>query len=242
MPRQVQSHTTRRKAHLGRPKGASSELTTARILAAARTCFSRSGYAATTNKQIAEEAGVTAASIYLYFASKTALYIATVRDAYDELLPHYQAATEAKSLPAAFAAVLAASRPLHDEDPSLAAFFSALPIEMRRHSEIASVIREEGQGVVLLFGGLVERGVDNGEITRDEAPHVLSLFIACTLGLSLFVTSIDGSQFAGIIDAFTALIDGTLFQRPRGRHTVERTSAGSKSQKPGRVARPAERG
>ena len=240
MPRQT--HTPRRKSHLGRPKGASSELTTARILAAARTCFSRSGYAATTNKQIAEEAGVTAASIYLYFESKTALYIATVRDAYDELLPHYHAATEATSLPAAFAAVLAASRPLHDEDPSLAAFFSALPVEMRRHAEIATVIREEGQDVAALFARLVGRGVEHGEISLEEAPHVLSLFIACTMGLSLFVTSIDGSQFAGIIDAFTALIDGTLFQRPRGRHTVEKTSAGSKRPKPGRVARPAERG
>jgi len=240
MPRQATS--SRKKTHLGRPKGASSELTTARILAAARTCFSRSGYAATTNKEIAEEAGVTAASIYLYFESKTALYIATVRDAYEELLPHYRAATEATSLPAAFAAVLAASRPLHTADPSLATFFSALPIEMRRHSEIAAVISEEGQGVVKLFGSLVMRGVENGEIDAAEAPHVLSLFIACVLGLSLFVTSIDGSQFAGIIDAFTALIDGTLFQRPRGRHTVEKTSVSRKSPKPGRVARPAERG
>src|SRR4051812_49605212 len=64
------------RPQMGRPPGATSEATTARILAAARVCFARTGYAATTNKQIADEAGVTAAAIYLYFESKTALYVA----------------------------------------------------------------------------------------------------------------------------------------------------------------------
>jgi AcrR family transcriptional regulator len=207
--------TTRRKPHIGRPKGASRQGTIARILSAARTCFSRTGYAATTNKQIAEEAGVTAASIYLYFDSKTALYIATVRAAYDELLPHYHDAVSAPSLPEAFRRVLAASAPLHQTDPSLAAFFSALPVEMRRHAELGSVIADEGRGVVSLFAGLVEAGVQRREIPPQVAPHVLSLFIACTIGLSLFVTSIDSSQFGGIVDAFSALIAGSLFKPPR---------------------------
>ncbi len=210
--------TARRKPHIGRPKGASSGATTVRILRAARTCFSRSGYAATTNKEIGEEAGLTAASIYLYFESKTALYIATVRAAYNELLPHYRAALSARSLPEGFRMVLAASAPLHQTDPSLAAFFSALPVEMRRHSELANVIADEGREVVALFAELVEMGVRNKEISREVSPHVLSLFIACTMGLSLFVTSVDGSQFAGITEAFGALIGGTLFKPPkRGR-------------------------
>lgn len=203
----------RRKGHIGRPKGASSEATTARILAAARTCFSRTGYAATTNKDIAEEAGVTTATIYLYFESKTALYKATVRDAYQELLPHYAEAARAKSLREGFIAVLAASAPLHARDPSLAAFFSALPVEMRRHAEIAAVIRDEGRDVTALFGALVELGVKKREIRAAQAPHVLALFIACTLGLSLFVTSIDSSNFEGVIASFADLIDGRLFAK-----------------------------
>ena len=207
--------TTRRKPHLGRPKGASRQATIQRILAAARTCFSRTGYAATTNKEIAEEAGVTTASIYLYFDSKTALYIATVRAAYDELLPHYHDALSAPSLPEAFRRVLGASAPLHQTDPSLAAFFSALPVEMRRHPELAAVIADEGRDVVSLFSGLVEAGVQKREVSPQVAPHVLSLFIACTMGLSLYVTSIDSSQLGAITEAFSALIAGTLFKPPR---------------------------
>jgi len=201
----------RRKAHIGRPKGASSETTSARVLAAARTCFARSGFAATTNKDIAEEAGVTPATIYLYFESKTALYHATVRDAFQELLPHYRAAASAPTLREAFRAVLTASAPLHERDPSLAAFFSALPIEMRRHKELEAVIREEGQEVVVLFAQLVETGVRNKEISRAQAPHVLGLFIACTIGLALFVTSIESKEFGGVLEAFGDLIGGTLF-------------------------------
>ncbi len=111
--------------------------------------------------------------------------------------------------------MLTASIKVHHENPSLAAFFSALPVEMRSHRELAGVINDEGQGVVRLFAHLVGLGVDNGEISAAQAPHVLSLFIACTIGLSLFITAIDNTQFTGIIEAFTALIAGTLFSEPR---------------------------
>jgi AcrR family transcriptional regulator len=202
----------RRKTHLGRPKGVASGETRARILSAARTCFSRSGYAATANKEIAEEAGVTTAAIYVYFESKEALYKATVRDAYEELLPHYAAAAGAVSLREGFRRVLAASAPLHKTDPSLAAFFSALPVEMKRHPELAPVVQSEGAAIAGLFAKVVELGVRKKEITRAQAPHVLSLFIACTMGLSLYITTIDDTHFQGIIDAFSALIEGTLFR------------------------------
>ncbi len=155
---------------------------------------------------------MTTAAIYLYFESKTALYKATVRDAYEELLPRYIVAARAPSLRDGFRAVLAASAPLHGTDPSLAAFFSALPLEMRRHPELADVIRDEGSEVVGLFARLVEMGVEGGEISASAAPQVLSMFLACVLGLSVYITAIDGSQFNSIIAAFSALIDGSLFK------------------------------
>ncbi len=207
-----------RKSHLGRPPGANSESTTARILGAARACFSRTGWAATTNKEIADEAGVTTATLYLYFDSKIALYQAAVRAAYAELSPHFRAAVaEGESVRDRFRAVLLAAARVHANDPSLAAFFAALPVEMRRHPEVGRTINDEGAEVVGIFSDIVEQAVREGELKAAVAPHVLSLFIACTMGMSLFFTAIDGSQFAGIIDAFNGLIDGTLFQERRAR-------------------------
>jgi AcrR family transcriptional regulator len=50
------------------------------ILEAAFTEFSRNGYAATTLDQIAERAGVTKGTIYVYFENKEHLFISMVRE------------------------------------------------------------------------------------------------------------------------------------------------------------------
>ena len=50
------------------------------ILEAAFTEFSRNGYATTTLDQIAERAGVTKGTIYVYYESKEHLFISMVRE------------------------------------------------------------------------------------------------------------------------------------------------------------------
>src|ERR1700722_7359108 len=62
---------TRRRRKAERPK---------EILEAAFEEFSRSGYAATALDQVAERAGVTKGTIYVYFESKEHLFISMVRE------------------------------------------------------------------------------------------------------------------------------------------------------------------
>src|SRR5580704_15858831 len=62
---------TRRRRKAERPQ---------EILEAAFTEFSRNGYAATTLDQIAERAGVTKGTIYVYFENKEHLFISMVRE------------------------------------------------------------------------------------------------------------------------------------------------------------------
>jgi AcrR family transcriptional regulator len=205
---------------MGRPKGSSSEATRARILDAGRTCFARTGYAATTNKDIADAAGVTPAAIYLYFDSKTTLYLAAVRDAHEQLVLHYRrAVADAGSLRDAFRALLATSgRLLHQRDPSLTSFLSALPVEMQRHAEIAAAITATPNQIVELIAELVTAAVRRGEIARSVAPHVASTFLACAMGFSLYLASVDGAHASEMVDVFGALLDGELFKtRPRKR-------------------------
>ncbi|HEX4410203.1 MAG TPA: TetR/AcrR family transcriptional regulator [Xanthobacteraceae bacterium] len=61
----------RRRRKADRPK---------EIIEAAFTEFSRNGYASTTLDQIAERAGVTKGTIYVYFENKEHLFISMVRD------------------------------------------------------------------------------------------------------------------------------------------------------------------
>jgi AcrR family transcriptional regulator len=204
------------KPHLGRPPGSTSEATRARILGAARVCFARTGYAATTNRDIAARANVSAAAIYLYFDSKTALYLATVQDAYDELLAHYRrVATESPTLRDAFRALIATSAKLHELDPTISAFLSTLPVEILRHEELAEVVRGKPTEVVEIFAQLVDSAAREGEIARERAPQILAMFVACTMGFSLYAAAIDGSQMSAISEAFGALLDGSLFRERR---------------------------
>jgi AcrR family transcriptional regulator len=206
-------------------------------LRAARECFARTGYAGTTNKQIGDHAGITAAAIYQYFDSKTALYMATVRDAQSELVPRFREAVAGeRTTRGAFRALLAASAVLHERDPSLAAFLSALPVELRREDEIANAMAEAPSEVLAIMEGIVARGVRAREITPATAPHVLSMFLACTMGLSLYAASFGADEYRAALDAFLALIDGTLLH-DRGPARAPSRRRDAPSPKPSRGGR-----
>jgi AcrR family transcriptional regulator len=194
-------------------------VTRARILSAARECFGRTGYGATTNRDIAAHAGLTAAALYQYFDSKLALFMATVRDAESELAPRYRAVTDGtRSLREAFRALVAESVKIHEEDASITVFLSALPVEIRRHPEIAEAVAAEPSAVVAVFLEVVERGAASGELAPGVAPELaLSMFIACNMGLSLYAAAIDPSDLGRTALAFDALLDGKLFVSGRTR-------------------------
>ncbi|HEY8087396.1 MAG TPA: TetR/AcrR family transcriptional regulator [Polyangiaceae bacterium] len=225
----------RRAPRLGRPPGATSDATRARILRAARDCFARTGYAGTTNKDVADRAGITSAAIYQYFESKTALYVATVRDAQAELVPEFErAVAEETSSRAAFRALLAASAQLHARDPSLAAFLSSLPVEMRREPGVAEAMASTPSPVLAIAVRMVERGVEAGEIAPADAPRVVAVFLACTMGFSLYAATIESEDFVETMGAFLALLDGGLVRdgavsaeaaRPRRRSSGSRSSS-----------------
>lgn len=202
----------------GRPPGSNRDVTTTRILEAARDCFARRGYAGTTNKDIAQLAGVTAAAIYQYFDSKAALYMATVSASQARLVAAFRAAVaDQTTTRGALRALVIASGELHAKDPSLTGFLSALPVEIRREEEVAQAMAETPSEVVAIVVEIVERGVRAGEIVEGQAEHVVSMFLACLMGLSLYAAAIDDGHFASTVTAFVALMDGALIGRTRQR-------------------------
>jgi AcrR family transcriptional regulator len=61
------------------------EFRSAEIMEAARQVFARRGYSETTMDEIAEAAGVAKGTLYLYFKSKRALYLAALKHGISEL-------------------------------------------------------------------------------------------------------------------------------------------------------------
>src|SRR5689334_532546 len=55
------------------------------ILDAARKVFARNGFSQATMEEIAEVAGVAKGTVYLYFPSKRAVYLAALRQGIEEL-------------------------------------------------------------------------------------------------------------------------------------------------------------
>jgi AcrR family transcriptional regulator len=65
----------------GRPRQTDSEVTRTRLLETARRSFALNGFADTPVSALAEEAGVTAGTLYYYFGSKIGLYEAVATEA-----------------------------------------------------------------------------------------------------------------------------------------------------------------
>ncbi|MDE3154947.1 MAG: TetR/AcrR family transcriptional regulator [Acidobacteriota bacterium] len=63
-----------------------SEFRSAEIMAAARSVFAAKGFADATVDEIAQVAGVAKGTLYLYYRSKRAIYLASVRSGLEQLL------------------------------------------------------------------------------------------------------------------------------------------------------------
>src|SRR6202042_1197352 len=154
---------TRRRRKAERPQ---------EILEAAFVEFSRNGYASTTLDQIAERAGVTKGTIYVYFENKEHLFISMVReitkstfDTVHGMLETHEGST-ADLLRAQFSFMyqhVVEDRRRREVVRMLIAEASRFPaLADRYHEEIDRPCLE-------LLNQAIQRGVDRGEIRRSAA-------------------------------------------------------------------------
>jgi AcrR family transcriptional regulator len=175
---------TRRRRKAERPQ---------EILEAAFTEFSRNGYATTTLERIAERAGVTKGTIYVYFENKEHLFISMVRDITDgaqktmqELLETHEGST-ADLLRAQFSFIY---QHLVD-DTRKREVLRMLIAEASRFPELADRYHEEILRPCLdMLRRAIQRGIDRGEIRNPsiiDSPQVVIAPIALfDLWLMLF--------------------------------------------------------
>lgn len=203
------SEKNRRKR--GRPRASVAAETRVRILNAARSCFAAYGYSDASNKQIADEAGLTSAAIYNHFESKSQLFAATVADAQRDFMETYRRAIGERQGLAALDAILAVSPRINANDPALARFFAIVPIEMQRHPEVAAAVGEVPLEVVDLIERLVAEARRNGEIAREiPASAVVSMLLSFTSGLALYGSAAGPQAHRAAIQAFRRLVKGSL--------------------------------
>jgi AcrR family transcriptional regulator len=189
------------------------------ILEAAFVEFSRNGYAATTLDQIAERAGVTKGTIYVYFENKEHLFISMVReltkatlDTMQDMVAHHPGST-ADLLREAFRYIYAHIV----EDRRRREVARMLIAEAPRFPALTDRYREEIHGPChALLDQVIQRGIDRGEIRPSAVTACPQVIIAPIAQVDLWIMLYEDRQpldLKAYFDAHVELVLRGLFAR-----------------------------
>ncbi len=152
------------------PKPDVSEQRTAQIIEAATAVFAEKGFDHATMDDIADQAGINKATIYLYFDSKDALIRAVAGALFARELADLQAAhdlpgTATERLAAHYEALIAQEAEMLPLMPILYEFYA---LGLRREDVRAVVADFIGQSAGLLEA-IIQEGIESGEFTPTGA-------------------------------------------------------------------------
>lgn len=176
------------RRRLGRPPDANAADTRERLIKGARRAFSELGFDATTNREIAQAAGITPAAIYHYFDSKLDLYAAVHAEARAATQAAFLRAIDGqRGLRAALHASLDALVELNRSDPSVVGFLVSAATDLRRHVELREVLGPELDRSTLFLRTMARDAQAAGELANDldlrAMEDVLNIML---LGLARF--------------------------------------------------------
>jgi AcrR family transcriptional regulator len=191
------------------------------ILEAAFTEFARNGFAATTLDAIAECAGVTKGTIYVYFDSKEHLFISMVReltkatlDTMQDLVARHPGST-ADLLREAFRYIYAHIV----EDRRRREIARMLIAEAPRFPALTDRYREEIHGpCIALLDQVIARGIARGEIRPSAITACPQVIIAPIAQVDLWFMMYDDRQpidLKAYFDAHVELVLKGLFAPAR---------------------------
>jgi len=195
---------TRRRRKAERPK---------EILEAAFEEFSRNGYAATTLDQIAERAGVTKGTIYVYFENKEHLFISMVREltkaALDTVRGMYE--THAGSAVELLRAQFSFFYQHIVDDRRRREIVRMLIAEAPRFPELADRYHAEILRPCLeMLRQAIQRGVDRGEFRQSAILDSPQVIIAPIALVDLWMMMFDDRQPLDMKAYFNAHLDLVL--------------------------------
>jgi AcrR family transcriptional regulator len=205
-----------RPRRLGRPPAVDSTVTRSRILTAARRSFATRGYDATTNRDIADEAGVTTGALYHYTRSKADLYGEVYAQVQDLVYGEFEKAFALDTFRQRFGAVLDAAVALNRRDPSLAGFVIGVSPEVQRHPELRDRLRSMAGRTSAFLQRLVADAVVRGELAPDVDPAAVEDLLNAVLGGLARFSNLpgDADRHAAAADVLHRLVDGTLVVEP----------------------------
>ena len=145
------------------------------LLEAALTLFAEKGFAATRAEEVAQRAGVSKGTLYLYYPSKEELLKAVIREHLSSRIAAGAAAAEKHRGPVAeLLREVFARWWLEVFDSPTSGVFKLIITEVRNFPEIAEFyVTEVIQPAENLIARIVQRGIDSGEFEALDVPNVV---------------------------------------------------------------------
>jgi AcrR family transcriptional regulator len=159
------------------------------ILAAAKRCFSRTGFHGTSMQEICAEAQMSPGSLYRYFPSKEAIIAGIAEQDRADVAEKFQAIVEAPDFFSALA--YAARRYIVEESMEEVCLQTEIKAESRRNPEIAKIYAGIEQEVKAGLMNVLQIAVERGDI-----PSHIDLEIAATMLMAL----VDGLYWRRAVD------------------------------------------
>jgi TetR/AcrR family transcriptional regulator, cholesterol catabolism regulator len=197
------------------------------ILREAAALFAARGVAATTVRQIADEAGVLSGSLYHHFKSKEAIAQEIVIAYLDDLRARYRALAERDLDPLhRLQSVVLVTLEVAVDHPHAVEIYqneSALLRSVPRHAHIAEVAQE----VHRFWAGMIEAGVAAGQFRSDISPRLFHRLIRDAVWLSpRWYRPTAGYPPAMLAsDLLTVFLDGLATGQARCPQSPEVTSS-----------------
>ncbi len=178
----------------------------------ARRIFADLGYDATTNKVLAAEAGITTGALYHYFESKFDIYVAVHEDVQALVYARFEEAiSSSDTFIGRIEAVLDEAYELNKVDPWLARFLGTVRVDVRRHPDVAKVLKPDVKRRAKFYDDIVDLGVRTGEIDIADSDRMKALIRTMLTGLTDAVSDNLKSHLQAI-EGLKALLEGKLIR------------------------------
>ena len=181
-------------------------------MSAATELFADHGYGVTTNKDVADAAGISTGALYYYFASKLDMYVAIYREMQARIDARVrEVMIRAVTFDGRLRGILEVAYELNLEDPSMARFQGTARVDRMRYPELLQAIPNppgEGSG---LMKDLIGGGIATGEILADRSRQVEAVVRTIFVGM-VDSQSSDPARHRETVDGVKALLDGNLLR------------------------------
>jgi AcrR family transcriptional regulator len=208
----------------GRPAGADSAETRARILRAARDVINERGYHAATFQSISRRAGLSRPTMHYYFDNREQVFAALQQEAYSAVAECIAGARRQPTLLTQLAGFATALRRLERLDKSMLRFVVASRLEMQRSPEVRQRGPAAADAITEFYRQVVTDAVERGEIPPDtDVTAVADMLFAMFWGMGFSVSFMhapdDFRQIAKQVERL--FVEGLLASDGRRLHAVD---------------------